>query len=221
MRYVLLVASAGIVAAVLPSIASAQDPGRVAGERCWRAAEREANAVMGSGNPKQAGEPWLSQESNAETRVSGTGTLHSREFSYTCIYNIRNGSTYAVSVQPHADYAAPGRPGYNPGYQPGYNPGYNPGYLGNRPGADWDRGVPSWAVGKWKGFNQKNRTNVHLNIDARGQVKYNAGGQKGNATIRNGVLHQGLVRYRIERTRDGFVTIQLGDQRNVTYYTRR
>jgi hypothetical protein len=211
---------AGLAIAGLSQSANAQDPGAVASERCWRAAERDASAMMGGGNPKRLGQPFLSQESNAETRVSGTGEVEGRQFSWSCIYNIRNGATYGISVQPSNGYVAPGRPGYNPGYNQGYNPGYQPGYPGSA-GSDWNRGVPPWAIGKWEGYNQKNRSSVRLNIDVSGNVRTNVNGIKGNATIKDGTMRQGLARYRIERTRDGFVTIQIGDERNVTYYTRR
>jgi hypothetical protein len=175
--------------------AHALDPGDVAMEQCWKSVVEEARGRMAAEGVMQEDNPRLSQESNAETRVSGKGSADDRPFTYSCIYNIRNGKTYDVRVKPTS-----GRPGS---------------------GSSMNRNVPNWAVGSFSGYNQTTRSNINLTVTPDGQVIAFADGVKVTGKIENNVLKTGIVSYRIFPTRDGFMTQQIGNENNVVNYQRQ
>lgn len=85
------------------SIVYAQNPGRVAKGACSEAVTNEVYGMFPQARRVQFVESKLRQVSNAETGVSGKGQFTSAvgwtRFTYSCIYNIRSGATYAVNIR--------------------------------------------------------------------------------------------------------------------------
>lgn len=81
--------------------------------------------------------------------------------------------------------------------------------------------VADWMVGQFRGVNSKyDNTDVLMTIKPDGRVTALAKGQTINGYINDDYLHAGDVVFTINRTRDGFVTSQVGDQYNVVHYRR-
>lgn len=81
--------------------------------------------------------------------------------------------------------------------------------------------VPDWMIGQFNGVNSKyDNTDVLMTIKSDGRITALAKGQTINGYINDDYLHVGDVVFTINRTREGFVTSQVGDQYNVVHYRR-
>ncbi len=82
----------------MPS-ARAQDPEAVAKAACEQAVTKKLGRLYPKTDAIEFGESRMTQVSNAENGVFGTGEAGKARFTYRCIYNIRDGSTSGVSVK--------------------------------------------------------------------------------------------------------------------------
>ena len=102
-RILSFVVAAALVPASVPLPAQAQNPGQVARNACASAITREVRHRFPQAARVQFLGARMRQASNAENAVTGQGQFESRsgwsKFSYHCTYNIRNGSTYGLSVK--------------------------------------------------------------------------------------------------------------------------
>jgi hypothetical protein len=80
--------------------------------------------------------------------------------------------------------------------------------------------VPSWMVGRFRGYNPMYGAEVMLTIDADGRVRGNAGNETVSGYINDEQLHVGNVIFDIDQTREGFITAQKGDRHNEVRYRR-
>lgn len=194
-------ASTAVVAAwalTAPPVAHAQDPLSVANEACWRAVVREARGSLDADGIEQTGSPSMRPGSNAENVISGVGFADGRPFSYTCTYNIRNGSTYGVHVTGARES---GRPSWT---RPDYS----------------STGIAEWMVGYFEGYNDAAEADVALEIHHDGSVIAHINGRRVTGTVRNGVLTAAGGSYTLERRDNGFITRQVGRPDNVVRYRR-
>lgn len=80
--------------------------------------------------------------------------------------------------------------------------------------------VPSWMVGKFRGFNDKYNSEVTLKIKSDGVVKAKIDGTKVQWFVNNEELHVGPSVFDITRAKNGFYTNQHGNRSNEVKYTR-
>ncbi len=80
--------------------------------------------------------------------------------------------------------------------------------------------VPSWMVGKFRGYNDQYDKDVVMTIKSDGQVTSKAGGTRVSGFINNDELHIGSYLFDITRTSNGFYTNQHGDRSNEVKYHR-
>lgn len=81
--------------------------------------------------------------------------------------------------------------------------------------------VADWMVGQFRGVNVKyNNTEVLMTVKSDGQLSALASGQEIRGYINDGYVHIGDSVFTINRSREGFVTSQVGDQDNVVRYQR-
>jgi hypothetical protein len=84
--------------------------------------------------------------------------------------------------------------------------------------------VPGWMVGTFEGYNPQFGATITLTIDDDGQARGNADSRGGTARINgwisNEELHVGDSIFRINQTRDGFTTSEVGDHYNQVHYRR-
>jgi hypothetical protein len=81
--------------------------------------------------------------------------------------------------------------------------------------------VPTWMIGKFKGYNEQYDADVTLRINDDGVVTgHTYGGGKIRGFVNNEKLHIGSTVFDITRTRKGFYTNQHGDRSNEVKYHR-
>lgn len=81
--------------------------------------------------------------------------------------------------------------------------------------------VPDWMIGQFRGVNTKyDDTEVLLTIQPDGRVTALAQGQEIRGYINDDYLRAGDAVFTVNRSRDGLVTSQVGDQSNVVRYRR-
>jgi hypothetical protein len=80
--------------------------------------------------------------------------------------------------------------------------------------------VPSWMVGKFRGYNDQYNSEVTLKITSDGVVKANIEGTKVQGFVNNEELHVGSRIFDVTRSHNGFYTNQHGDRTNEVKYTR-
>lgn len=92
-----LLAGLFILAGTVPAFVQ-QDPGFMAREACEEAVTPQIRDMIEGADRVGFDDAKLSQASNAETGVTGTGEAENKKFSYTCLYNIRDGSTSKIKI---------------------------------------------------------------------------------------------------------------------------
>jgi len=80
--------------------------------------------------------------------------------------------------------------------------------------------VPSWMVGRFRGYNAMYGRDVSMTIDKDGRVRAHAGDDNFTGWINDEELHVGTTIFHINQTRDGFITAQKGDWENEVRYHR-
>ena len=80
--------------------------------------------------------------------------------------------------------------------------------------------VPSWMIGKFRGYNPNYDADVELTIKSDGRVKGRASGKKIKGWINDERLHVGDTVFDIDQVRNGFVTKQKGNRHNEVHYHR-
>jgi len=80
--------------------------------------------------------------------------------------------------------------------------------------------VPDWAIGKFRGYNEKYGSEVTMKISEDGRVSANANGEKIHGYYNDDRLHIGEFTFDISRNPNGFETRQHGDYRNTVRYYR-
>lgn len=187
------------------ALAQAQNPFNVANEACWQAVVREARGRMAADGVEQISNPDMRQASNAENVLTGTGMADGRPFSYSCTYNIRNGSTYDVRISAARET---GR--------------YNDRRDERRDERRYDRaGLPDWMIGEFEAFNRRADAEISLHIHEDGRVSGRVNGTRISGVVRGNVLEAEGARYTLEEERNGFSTRQIGRPDNVVRYRRK
>ncbi len=80
--------------------------------------------------------------------------------------------------------------------------------------------VPSWMVGKFRGYNDQYDADVVMTIKSDGQINAKTGGTRISGFINNDELHMGSEVFDITRTSNGFYTNQHGNRSNEVKYHR-
>ena len=80
--------------------------------------------------------------------------------------------------------------------------------------------VPQWMVGHFSGYNPMYGADVKMRINEDGRVVAHARGEEIRGYINDERLHVGNTVFRIDQTREGFVTHQVGDRHNEVRYRR-
>jgi hypothetical protein len=90
-------------------------------------------------------------------------------------------------------------------------------YRPNRPGS-----IPSWAIGQFEGYNRRFNTDVSLRIHDSGMVIAMIGRRRitGHYDSRSREIVIGRERFIVKPERRGISTTEVGNSRNVIYYTR-
>ena len=81
--------------------------------------------------------------------------------------------------------------------------------------------IADWMVGQFRGVNTKyNNIEVLLTVKSDGRLNVLANGQEIHGYINDGYMHVGDTVFTINRSGEGVVTSQVGDQSNVVRYQR-
>jgi hypothetical protein len=80
--------------------------------------------------------------------------------------------------------------------------------------------IPSWAIGTFQGHNPNYDAEVEITITPSGQVYAVADGKRLNGTFDGQTLNFAGNTFEVERSHNGFVTIQNGDYHNKVHYYR-
>jgi hypothetical protein len=94
------------------------------------------------------------------------------------------------------------------------------GNFGRRESWNGDR-IPDFLVGNFVGVGFEYAERFTLSIDRRGRVQGFSQNGPFRAELRDGMLWAHPNRFFVERTRNGFRTIEVGNERNVSEYRRR
>jgi hypothetical protein len=80
--------------------------------------------------------------------------------------------------------------------------------------------IPSWAIGTFQGHNPDYDAEVEMTITPSGQVYAVANGVRLNGHFDGRTLNVGGNKFEVERSNNGFVTIQEGHYQNKVHYYR-
>ena len=80
--------------------------------------------------------------------------------------------------------------------------------------------VPSWAIGTFRGYDEREAVDVELTILPGGSVSGVAGGADFSGNLRDKRLETGRHRFTIERSGNGFTAVDEGDSRHRVTYRR-
>jgi hypothetical protein len=81
--------------------------------------------------------------------------------------------------------------------------------------------IPGWMIGSFHGYNHQHRTPIDMRIDRDGRMDADAKGHRLSGYVNGGRLYVGDVSFEIQRSGDGFDTVQVGNYGNRVHYTRR
>jgi hypothetical protein len=81
--------------------------------------------------------------------------------------------------------------------------------------------VPEWMIGTFRGYNPQHRTDVEMRISEDGRMSALTQGHDLRGYVNDRRLYVGDAIFEIERTGDGFQTVQVGDWGNRVRYVRR
>lgn len=83
-----------------------------------------------------------------------------------------------------------------------------------------DDNVPSWAVGEFRGFDDRDRTEVSVTVYPGGNAEGLAGGSRFSGRWDNGRLSLGEYRFKAERSGNGFMAVDERDSNHRVYFSR-
>jgi Protein of unknown function (DUF3011) len=83
-----------------------------------------------------------------------------------------------------------------------------------------DDGVPSWAVGEFRGFDDRDRTDVTVTIFPGGNAEGDAGGSRFTGRWDKGRLSLGEYRFRADKSGNGFMATDERDGSHRVYFRR-
>lgn len=79
--------------------------------------------------------------------------------------------------------------------------------------------VPSWAVGSFRGFDDREQADLEIRITPSGTAQGVANGQRFSGTWANEVLELAQFRFRVTRAGNGFNAVDERDDRHRIYFT--
>ena len=80
--------------------------------------------------------------------------------------------------------------------------------------------VPSWLVGDFRGHNDRAGKEVLMTVEKDGRVRAKVDGHRLTGYVNDRRLYVGDAIFELERTGDGFNTVQVGDWNNRVHYRR-
>ena len=83
-----------------------------------------------------------------------------------------------------------------------------------------DDSVPSWAVGEFRGFDDRDRTDVTVTIFPGGNAEGDAGGSRFTGRWDKGRLSLGEYRFRVDKSGNGFMAVDERDGSHRVYFRR-
>jgi hypothetical protein len=83
-----------------------------------------------------------------------------------------------------------------------------------------DDGVPSWAVGEFRGFDDRDRADVNVTIFPGGNAEGEAGGSRFSGRWDNGRLSLGEYRFKVDKSGNGFNAVDERDNSHRVYFRR-
>lgn len=80
--------------------------------------------------------------------------------------------------------------------------------------------IPDFLIGNFRGFSRENREGFDLRIDPNGRVYGTSARGNFEGQARDGMIRVGSNKFYVEQTRNGFRTIEVNNESNVTNYRR-